>query len=45
MKKFYDKNENFEFLSESLDDLQHLQRKYDLIYSISTIEHIPNYFK
>ena len=45
LKKFYDKNENFEFLLESLNDLQHLQSKYDLIYSISTIEHIPDYFK
>ena len=30
---------------ESLNDLQHLQSKYDLIYSISTIRHIPDYFK
>lgn len=45
VKKFYEKNENFEFLLESLNDLQHLQSKYDLIYSISTIEHIPDYFK
>lgn len=45
VKKFYDKNENFEFLSQSLTNLQNLQGEYDLIYSISTIEHIPDHYK
>tara|TARA_B100000902_G_scaffold123981_1_gene123956 strand:+ start:3118 stop:3894 length:777 start_codon:yes stop_codon:yes gene_type:complete len=43
--KFYQKNKKFIFIFDSLTDLKKLENRYDLIYSISTIEHIPNYYK
>lgn len=45
VKKFYQENKKFNFLFDSLIDLGKLENKYDLIYSVSTIEHIPNYYK
>lgn len=42
VKKFYKENKKFSFIFDSLIDLKKLENKYDLIYSISTIEHIPN---
>lgn len=45
VKKFYKDNKKFSFIFDSLIDLKKPENKYDLIYSISTIEHIPNYFK
>lgn len=45
VKKFYKENKKFSFIFDSLTDLKKIENKYDLIYSISTIEHIPNYFK
>lgn len=43
-EKYY-KNTKFNFIKSNLEDLEILDAEYDLIYCISTLEHIENYNK